>query len=145
MQVIFGTMLHGHKSLCHSFSSRYSVSRPVETHMSGASKNSAQHTKVKRLHCQHCRHKWFYWYTKHSWTSCTQVRFWRLVLMCFNSCDPSQNHTLLPGASSSVAGSCKKKKQVQHKYTEVNKPLYVNRSTLLPTLWPKRNWICWPN
>lgn len=29
------------------FSFRYSVSRPVETHMSGTSKNSAQHTKVK--------------------------------------------------------------------------------------------------
>lgn len=32
--------------LCFILSLRYSVSRPVETHMSGSTKTSAQHTKV---------------------------------------------------------------------------------------------------
>lgn len=32
--------------LCFILCLRYSVSRPVETHMSGTTKNSAQHTKV---------------------------------------------------------------------------------------------------
>lgn len=73
---------------------RYSVSRPVETHMSGTSKNSAQHTKVKTDN--------------------------------FNN---AQNDY-----------KCK-----AYNFTfKFNTPLCVNRSALLQTLWPKRNWTCWP-
>lgn len=32
--------------MCLFFSLRYSISRPVETHMSGTTKSSAQHTKA---------------------------------------------------------------------------------------------------
>lgn len=46
-------------SLFFIFSFRYSVSRPVETHMSGTSKNSAQHAKVKLLYFEHCKHAKF--------------------------------------------------------------------------------------
>lgn len=73
---------------------RYGVSRPVETHMSGTSKNSAQHTKVKTDN--------------------------------FNN---AQNNY-----------KCK-----AYNFTfKFNTPLCVNRSVLLQTLWPKRNWTCWP-
>lgn len=44
--VILYNAVWSKKMMCIVLSLRYSVSRPVETHMSGTTKNSAQHTKV---------------------------------------------------------------------------------------------------
>lgn len=47
MQILtFYTVLPGQTWYFVLFCLRYSVSRPVETHMSGTTKTSAQHTKV---------------------------------------------------------------------------------------------------